>query len=347
MKTIRATQFRQKGITLYSFHIDPRELEPLCYVEAAARDNRKGLQRVTEPSRLKEIADFIGRAPNGILPNNIILNLTSSVQIDASNDGQVLLQFPSAEGDYAFVVDGQHRLFSFRDEYRKLASEEAFEIPVVALHNATDEQVGETFVQINVNQKPVNRDLLIQMKAILGLLDTDIDKASVELIHALDDDPESPLHNRILRFPKEQNKWVKVAQLAPIVKALLVPGGALYEKTHAERKRILNEYFAAIRDSFPDAWADDKSKNYSLLTPTGLQMILGVLPETMQRCDFYEGFSYTSETFTRQLEPLQALAILGDWSKGSVQEPFGVKPRREMFLGQLKEALRIKPPSSQ
>jgi len=297
-------------MTLYSFHIDARELEPLCFVEAAARDNRKGLQRVTEVSRLKEIAEFIGRAPNGILPNNIILNLTNKVLVEEGEDSQVSLNFPSAEGDYAFVVDGQHRLFSFRDEYRKLPNDNAFQIPVVALHNATDEQVGETFVQINVNQKPVNRDLLIQMKAILGLLDTDIDKAAIELIHSLDEDHDSPMHGKILRFPKEQNKWVKVTQLVPIVKPLLVPGGVLYEKTHAERKRVLNEYFAAVRDVFPAAWAEDKSKTYSLLTPTGLQMILGVLPDIMKRCDFNEGFTYTSATFTRQLEPLQALAIL-------------------------------------
>jgi DGQHR domain-containing protein len=266
--------------------------------------------------------------------------------IEEGKDNQVTLTFPSGEGDYAFVVDGQHRLFSFRDEYRKLANGDTFEIPVVALHNATDEQVGETFVQINVNQKPVNRDLLIQMKAILGLLDTDIDKASIDLIHALDDDPESPLNGKILRYPKEQNKWIKVGQLVPIIKALLVPGGVLYEKNHAERKRILNEYFTAVKETFPSAWADEKSKDYALLTATGLQMILGVLPDTMSRCDFNEGFSYTSETFARQLEPLQALAILGDWGKSSVQEPFGVRPRREMFLGQLKEALRLRPPGA-
>ena len=105
-------------------------------------------------------------------------------------------------------------------------------------------------------------------------------------------------------------------------------------------------YFTAVKETFPSAWADEKSKDYALLTATGLQMILGVLPDTMSRCDFNEGFSYTSETFARQLEPLQALAILGDWGKSSVQEPFGVRPRREMFLGQLKEALRLRPPGA-
>jgi hypothetical protein len=51
--------------------------------------------------------------------------------------------------------------------------------------------------------QPVSRDLLIQMKAILGLLDTDLEKACIGFIHDLDEAPDSPLKGRILRFPKE------------------------------------------------------------------------------------------------------------------------------------------------
>jgi hypothetical protein len=95
------------------------------------------------------------------------------------------------------------------DEYRQLPASETFQLPVVALSNATEEMVGQIFVAINVNQKPVNRDLLTQMKAILGLLETDIEKTAIELIHALDEDKQSPLLSRVLRFPKEKNKWIK------------------------------------------------------------------------------------------------------------------------------------------
>jgi hypothetical protein len=73
--------------------------------------------------------------------------------------------------------------------------------------------------------------------------------------------------------------------------------------------------------------------------------MLALLPDVMQRCDFYENFSYTVETFTRQLEPLVALALLGNWGKAAVAVAISVAPKRAMFLGQLKEALRVKPPS--
>ncbi|MBE3037198.1 MAG: hypothetical protein IMZ62_00045, partial [Chloroflexi bacterium] len=221
-----------------------------------------------------------------------------------------------------------------------------FQLPVVAFHNASDELVGATFVSINVNQKPVNRDLLTQMKAILGLLDTDTARAAVDLVDALDEDPASPLCNRILRFPHEKHKWVRTNQLLPVVKGLVVPGGRLYEKTHAERKLILIAYLKAFADSFPEAWADEKRKHYSLLQASSLQITIGLLPDLMSRCDFYEGFSYTCEAFTRQLGLLREFALLGQWRKAAVDEALSTKPKRQAFLGQIKEVLRVRPSST-
>jgi DGQHR domain-containing protein len=345
MKNVNAIVFQQKNTKLYYFAMDARELEALCYVEAATSSNQKGLQRVTEESRLRDISEYLKTSGSSLLPNNIIVNLTSNVLVKENSDGTAVISFPTDAGDYAFVVDGQHRLFSFRDEYRKIPDNEYFNLPVVALHNATDELVGQTFVSINFNQKPVNRDLLTQMKAILGLLETDTEKATIDLIHALNDDAHSPLHNRILKFPKEQNKWVKTNQLAPVVKALLASGGRLYGSNAAERKTILMAYLQAVAETFPDAWADTKKSKYALLLPTSLQIMISLLPDVMTRCDFYESFSYTTATFKKQLEPLSSLALLGDWAKTSVEEALSVKPKREAFLGELRQALRLKSPT--
>jgi DGQHR domain-containing protein len=345
---VKAIVFKQKGASLFLFTMNATELEPLCFVEAATRDKSRGLQRVTEVSRLKEIAEYISSGMDAILPNNIIVNLTPQVAVDLDEDGQfATLTFPTAEGDYAFVVDGQHRLFSFQDEYRKLQNDEVFDLPVVALHNASQEQVGATFVSINVNQKPVNRDLLTQMKAILGLLDNDIDKATIELIHSLDEDAASPVKNRILRYPKERDKWIKVNQLQPVVNALLAPGGCLHDKTQAERKQILTAYLTGVKNSFPDAWADEKGKSYALLQASGLQLVIGLLPDLLNRCDFSEGFNYTAETFKRQLEPLAESTIVGGWKRSSVDDFLSTTGKRKLFMGQLKELLKVRPPTPQ
>jgi DGQHR domain-containing protein len=266
--------------------------------------------------------------------------LAPTVTIEDGGDGLVTLVFPSSEGDFAFVVDGQHRLFSFEDEYRELPVNETFELPVVALHNAAEEMVGQTCVEINVNQKPVNKDLLTQMKAILGLLDTDFENTAIELIHALDEDKQSPLFSRILRFPKERNKWIKVNQLRPVIMGLLVPGGSLYAKSNAERQRIIIAYLDAVRQSFPDAWADTDVESYSLFQPAGLQIMLGLLPDAMQRCDFSEQFNYTKETFERQLKPLAESSLLGQWRRAAVEDALSTQAKRKLLLGQLKELMK-------
>src|ERR1017187_3217295 len=121
MKAVRALVFKQKDVKLYCFTMNAMDLEPLCYVEAATRDKEKGIQRVTEISRLREIGEFLATGENSFLPNNIILNLKTEVQVAYDGDGKMAtLTFPSDAGDYAFVVDGQHRIFSFRNDYRQL-----------------------------------------------------------------------------------------------------------------------------------------------------------------------------------------------------------------------------------
>ena len=41
MKEVRALVFRQKSTSLYYFTMDARELESLCFVEPATRDQQR------------------------------------------------------------------------------------------------------------------------------------------------------------------------------------------------------------------------------------------------------------------------------------------------------------------
>src|SRR5215472_10460034 len=71
----------------------------------------------------------------------------------------------------------------------------------------------------------------------------------------------------------------------PVITGFLIPGGCLFGKNNAERKRILIAYLDAVKASFPDAWGDEDGDSYSLLQTAGLQIMLGLLPDAMQRCD--------------------------------------------------------------
>jgi hypothetical protein len=69
-------------------------------------------------------------------------------------------------------------------------------------------------------------------------------------------------------------------------------------------------------------------------------------PDAMQRCDFSEQFSYTRETFERQLKPLVESSLLGDWRKAGVEDAISIQAKRKLFLGQLKELMKVKPPAA-
>jgi hypothetical protein len=51
----------------------------------------------------------------------------------------------------------------------------------------------------------------------------------------------------------------------------------------------------------------------------------------MQRCDFYENFSYTVETSKRQIGPLADIALLNGWGKLAVEVPFSTSPKRVLI----------------
>jgi hypothetical protein len=75
----------------------------------------------------------------------------------------------------------------------------------------------------------------------------------------------------------------------------------------AEKAVILKQYFGAIADLWPDAWAD--LKNYSLCKPIGFEIMLGVFGPAKHRCDLYAGKQYTRANFKTQLKPLLPATI--------------------------------------
>lgn len=56
----------------------------------------------------------------------------------------------------------------------------------------------------------------------------------------------------------------------------------------------------------------------------------------MQRCDFSEQFSYTKETFGRQLSPLAESSLLGEWRRAALEDALSTQAKRKLLLGQLR-----------
>ena len=120
-RKVLATRARMGGDTFYTFLISPDELLKIAYIgHRSSRniDNIETYQRMLQPTRLKNIANYINNG--GKFPTNIVLNLKkfkkSSLEFERKESlGNETLGTLSLPDTYAsaWVIDGQHRLYGY------------------------------------------------------------------------------------------------------------------------------------------------------------------------------------------------------------------------------------------
>lgn len=206
---IPAIKSKMGGYNCYSFSISPEYLLKVSYVSHRSKGKASDIntyQRMLAKSRLNKIRDYI--ANDGIFPTNIILNFEK---------GKLGFQKIKQEGDYdedlnigilgwldirpayksAWIIDGQHRLFSYSGHEKARKSK----LSVLAFEGLKPSTQAELFIDINAKQKSVKLSLLQELFAELHW-DADDPAARISAIisRAIQDlniDPECSLYHRI------------------------------------------------------------------------------------------------------------------------------------------------------
>ena len=162
------------GATVFSFFIEPKKILRYAYVARREITQEDYYQRMVQLERLRKIAYYVTKE-NGFFPNNIILAFTPDqypkyVSVREAREGLTtwpswldfgVLTFPQSYRA-CWVVDGQHRLFSFTQ-----IEETDLKLPVVALAKIPTEEQARFFLDINSKQKPVPPDLLWDLQGQL------------------------------------------------------------------------------------------------------------------------------------------------------------------------------------
>ncbi|TKJ43351.1 hypothetical protein CEE36_04785 [candidate division TA06 bacterium B3_TA06] len=318
---VTAHVLRQKGYDLYLFPMNSRELRRLCYVTPRSHDNPKEVQRILDPKRAKEIGEYI-KEDTSILPNAIVVSLTSSVSISPTGKSEeVVIQFPDEEGKYAYILDGQHRLAGFEH-----SNGIEFDLPVIALYDADEHLRGKVFADINGKQVKVTDVHVLELYYQIKELPPE-ESATMDVVHRLAEDNDSPLKGKIKLLDDDKGCWVTNRHIKRCLAPHTESGGVLYAKTAAAQAQIVKEFLKGVQKMWPEAWGNNS--DYMLTKAMGIEIILSIFAATKHRCDLNEGRQYTAETFQRQLEPLRncQIEIPGfgkrpplTWGKG----PFGL-----------------------
>jgi DGQHR domain-containing protein len=152
--------------------------------------------------RLNRIREYIDN--DGVFPTNIVVNLESKrIQFERakqqSENEEGLLGWLDIRPTYksAWIIDGQHRLFSYSGHPRAATSR----LAVLAFEGLPPSRQAALFIDINAKQKSVKQSLLQELYAELHW-DAEAPQTRVraiisKAIQGLDAHPESPLYGRI------------------------------------------------------------------------------------------------------------------------------------------------------
>lgn len=253
-------------------------------------DSKGGPQREASISRINEISKYAETA-DATFPTPILLALPEdSYKID---DNYIELDDFTTK---ASVVDGQHRLLGIAKS--KFANE--FNLPVVFILDATDEQKALIFAIINGKQTRVSASVIYDLFNVVE--GRNPFKTAHEIARALNQDENSPFYRRLKMLGKkvkESNEVLSqgtfVTQLVKLIssnpsddfnkaragQAPIARPNSIFNSYFLENKdefilKVLTNIFKAAKDVFPEEW--ENSNKFILAKTTGYTAIIKALP---------------------------------------------------------------------
>jgi DGQHR domain-containing protein len=262
---------------LYVFTLKAEEVLQVADISRVSRDEAGkliGYQRPEVRKHIQEIVDYLN-SDSVIFPNPIIMALSSQAQFQAIRGnrmpgdelgitGTLTIPLPtSGRSRPAWIVDGQQRALALSRIKRP-----EFPVPVTAFVADTVTLQRDQFLRVN-NTRPLPRGLVTEL---LPEVDSPlpsrlkIRQAPSALCDVLNNDENSPLRGMIKRASAKDPTGLAVITDTAIVdmiqESLTSSSGCLYPYRDLTRNETdfdgivhaLSTYWAAVRDTFPDAW---------------------------------------------------------------------------------------------
>jgi DGQHR domain-containing protein len=261
-------------------------------------DNPEGIQRALVQSKITGIENCALNRSRYTSPNAIVANILSkennrvvSINEDSRINGLIWLEIDldifskrltdaeTNENDYildeeavmlGFLIDGHHRSEGF---YR--AGKMDLELSLTLYVNLPIQEMPEVFVNINEHQTVPSKIHTLAMKAMSKSLDSQEEEAN-QIVNILNESEWSILFQRIKSFdgpvPKERLKPYVNANTFHTLSLKHVFNGLASNLNTITKADILNNYFSAWKNVFPDAWKDQKT--HVLVKSLGFQIMI-------------------------------------------------------------------------
>ena len=214
-------------------------------------DSALGIQRKHKEERDRQIGNFIA-SEHPFFPNTIIVNIPLEFRDNFYKNG--ILKFEINENS-AYVIDGQHRLKAFASKYSQGVE---LSMVVAAYFGLELPTIAEIFTRINFYQTPVSKSL------VYDLLNFNKDpefakyKEAHEIVSVLNEKINSPFYG-LIKILGTGDGLLSQAAFVEAVSTRYRIIDLLKKYSMDDKIQILDNYFSAVRNCFPNKWANKKS----------------------------------------------------------------------------------------
>jgi DGQHR domain-containing protein len=305
-----------RGKTLFLFWAKPDILMRIAFVARREVGREEYYQRLLRKDRLADISRYISdERRKTLFPNAIIMNFRVRPKFHKSK--RVGKGFRSRFGwlmlpdkyRSAWVIDGQHRLYSFSWNNRHSKD---MVLPVVAFCNLPEDKQAEFFLKINKEQRPVDPNLLWDLEG--SVHPSSEEGVIANTVKTLD--RKGPLSG-LISYPNlgadRKDRPLGLANLCDAIYARRITEpqtehmfskmrNPLYSES-AKRKLEnltdgLNIYMNAVKETFPEDWEAGNSGFFR--TNNGMSVLIRLY----ERCIAYKRKKHKKKELKELLSPL-------------------------------------------
>jgi DGQHR domain-containing protein len=267
-----------------------------------------GIQRPLNTQRVLELEKYVN-FNDATFPTGIIIAIDDEyTEYDEGKETLIVRNYKEGESvpsrrihEIARVIDGQHRiagLYKFNGE--------KFELPVTVFVGSDISDQAYVFATVNLEQTKVSKSLVYDLFALSRTRSPQ--RTAHQIAVALDADKSSPFHKRIKRLGvATPGRWGELITQATFVEGVLryisndpksdrdaLLRGSSLESSDVKKDeklifrnffiderdidigRIVYNYFAAVRDRWPEAW-NSREKGIILNKTNGFRAFIRVL----------------------------------------------------------------------
>jgi len=257
-------------------------------LERRIASNEKAYQRQIIRRKIDELVQYYEQCRTArdlpSIAGAVIISCDEKLNFEPVESGSTLgrLKVPEREGILR-AIDGQHRLLALHADIDNIRSED-FTVPAIIFDRLPEDHVVQMFVTINAKHTRLNASHLVSLSGRQLYRDDSL-AAAHDVVRALNDREDSPLHNEIKLLGVGHGR-VAQAPLAQELKKLFASdafGGPRKSADFREdsRKFFVN-YFKQVSVVFGAAW---NGRKYSIKSATALRAFIRVAPDVVRRLD--------------------------------------------------------------